>query len=233
MTLQVITPENMSNQFDFGNITASKITLKTDDTTLVTAADGTLGLSADAQTIVSPAAANIINGDANGKALLLRADIQANETAWNGNETSNFMSITPGGINGHNVAFAFDYTNDGFVEGVQDAIGQAILANSNIVYDDVADSITAAIGNSSFGDGLNFASGTVTVLSDPNSPYTVGVTTAGVSVTPVASTDADNLFKVSTNDSRGVVDPADIRAALAVEEIQDAFGVPQALAFAL
>ena len=82
MPKQFVKPENLSNQFDFGNITASKITIKIDSSLITSPTTGELGLSAASLTIISPDAGNLVKGDANGKALFTQADLQAAETAF-------------------------------------------------------------------------------------------------------------------------------------------------------
>ena len=134
----------------------------------------------------------------------------AAETEWERSEVNDFLIVAPGGTSGHSVSFTYDWTNDDFVEAVQDAIGLAALAGAGIAYDDVADSISSALGNLTFGDGLSSTGLTaVEVKPDAASPYTVAVTAAGVSVTPVPSADAGNIFKLGSDD-RGFVDLAAI-----------------------
>lgn len=227
-TFQQVFLADLNTTFDIGVTEANKISIKIDGT-LVKNADGSLGLSGGSLTVVSPDAGNIIIPDTNGKAFLNQAAIQAIETVWSGSEPDSFLTITPGGTNGHTVTYGFDWTNAAFVEAVQDAIGVAALAGAGITYDDVANTISTTLGNITFGDGLNYAADVVSVKPDTSSPYTVGVTSAGVSVTPVASSDANNLFKIGS-DNRGLVDSDDIKA-LATVDVCNAFGVLMYKAF--
>ena len=229
----VVKPENLNVEFDIGSLTTNKISIKIDGT-LTKDAAGNVGLSAASLTIVSPDTGNILTADANGKAFLNQAGVQAVETVWSASEPSGFLTSTPSGTNGHTVTYGFDWTNAAFVEAVQDAVGSAIAAGAGITYDDVADSISSALGNIAFGDGLNYDTGAkiVTVKPDPASPSTVAVSAAGLSVTANVSTDAAdgaNLAKLGA-DSKIYVAGDDV-AALATVPLEDAFGVQFANAF--
>lgn len=203
--------------------------VKIDGTLQRNAATGEIGLAPGAVVVVSTDAGNIINTGVDGGALLTQADIQAVETVWNGDEPSGFMTVTESGINGHTVAYSFDYTNAGFVEGVQDAVGAAILNGAGITYDDVADAISTTLGNITFGNGLDLTAGTVTVLPDPASPSTVTVSAAGVSVQANVSADANNLATLGT-DNRIMVDEAAV-TALATVDVCDSSGNHRFFAF--
>ena len=224
MPVQVVKPENLGAEFDIGGEIPDKITLKI-DSSLAKSAAGVVGLSASSLQIVSPDAGNLLTGDASGKAFFSPASFAAAETSITFNAASSgFMSIATGGTNGHDLTASFNYADAAFVEGVQDAVGSALLAGVGITYDDVADSIGSALGNLTFGDGLNSSGATaVKVQPDPSSPSLVAVTPSGVSVTPGISPVAGNLAKLGV-DSKVLVEPADV-AALATEQIQDAFGV--------
>lgn len=195
---------------------------------LVRAPDGTITVDITQLDIVSQAAGNLLTTNAGG-AFFDQAALQAAETVWTGASTG-FLTVTPAGTNGHAPTFALDFTNAAFVEGVQDAVGQAILAGSGISYDDVADSISSALGNVTWGNGLTATGLTnVAVLPDPNSPSSVTVTAAGVSVTPGISVDAGNLATLGTDQKVHV--PAAAVTALATETICDLSGTPRFKAF--
>ncbi len=213
-------------------ISGGKVTVKLDGT-LQKNADGSIGLSSGSLTIVSPDAGNIIVPDSNGKAFLDAAAIAAVETVWQGSEADGFLSITPGGTNGHDVTYGFDWTNPAFVEAVQDAIGQAALAGAGITYDDVANAISTSLGNITFGSGLNFNAGTdtVSVLPDPASPALITVTAAGVSVQATVSTDSGNLL-VNGADNRPLLLPSAV-TGLATDIICDAAGNQRFRAFSI
>lgn len=224
MAQKVVTLANLSTTFDIGMIEADKINIKIDGT-LIKNADGTLGMSAASLVIVSPDTDNIIIADANGKAKLTQADVQAVETVWSASEPDSFLTITPAGINGHDVTYGFDWDNAVFKEAVQDAIGAAALAGAGVTYDDVANAISTNLGNIAFGDGLNYdtTANVVTVKPDTSSPSLVEVSTAGVKVTTGISSDTGNLAALGT-DNKVFVDPAGI-PPLATVDVQDVFGV--------
>jgi len=232
MPVQVVKPENLNVEFDIGTLTGNKISIKLDGT-MTKAANGEIGINGGAITVVSGDTGNIIKAGSAGGALLTQSDIESVETVWSGAEPDSFMTITPGGTNGHAVTYGFDWENPQFVEAVQDAIGQGVLAGSGIVYDDVANAIQSSLGNIAFGDGLNYdtVANIVKVKPDTASPSAITVTAAGLSVTPGISADANNVAKLGT-DNKVLVDSADI-VALADEVLQDAFGVPFANAHSI
>ena len=63
-----------------------------------------------------------------------------------------FLTITPSGTNGHVITITANWADPAFIEAVQDAVGQAILAaaSGTLVYDDVANTIKTAMGNLGF-----------------------------------------------------------------------------------
>lgn len=214
--------QNLNTTFDIGVAEPNKISIKIDGT-LVKNLDGSLGINGASLTVVSADAGNIIVAGTDGKAYLDQAALQAVETVWSGTEPDSFLTITPGGINGHNVTYGFDWTNTAFIEAVQDAVGQAILSGAGITYDDVANAISTTIGNIAFGDGLALTGSILSVLPDPASPSTVTVGPAGVNVIPGISTDTGNMAVLGT-DNKVLVDTASI-IALATVDVCDAFGV--------
>ena len=218
---------NLGAEFDIGTIEANKIHIKLDGTLTRNIATGEIGLNGGAVTVVSADAGNIlVSSGTDGGAFVDQAGIQAVETVWSGSNPDGFLTSTAGGTNGHTVTYGFDWTNAAFVEAVQDAIGTAALAGAGITYDDVANAISTSLGNITFGDGLNYNTGTntVAVQSDPASPMPVTVSAAGVSVSPAYSADAGNLVG-NGSDSLPFVDPVDVEA-LATYAGNDAFGVP-------
>lgn len=228
----VIVP-NLGTEFDIGVDTANKITVKL-QASLVKNAAGEIGVDLTNLTLASNDAGQILSVGTDGGVYLNQAAIQAVETAWAGSEATGFMSVTPAGTNGHAPTFAFDFTNAQFVEGVQDAVGQAIIsATDGLEYDDIANTIATTLGNLTFGNGLTTSGTTaVAVLADPNSPSLVTIGPAGVSVTPGISADANNLAQLGT-DNKVFVDSADVVAAVSTastEVICDAFGVQLAKA---
>lgn len=178
------------------------------------------GLAIVADKVVANVDGTTLQLNATDQIELVPGAVAANETAFGGTgSTDMFLSVTPGGTNGHTPSYVFDYSAAAFVEGVQDAVGQAILSGAGITYDDVSDSISSVLGNITFGDGLSFtgAGGTVSVLPNPASPYAISVSPAGVTVTPVASgdtVDGANLFRIGT-DSRAYVATNDVQTVAA------------------
>lgn len=204
-TQNVVIVPNLGSEFAVGTDEAGKITVKL-DTSIVKAPDGTLGVNINALDIVSTDAGNLLSVGTDGGAVFNQAALQAAETAWTGSSTG-FLTVTPAGNNGHAPTFAIDFTDAAFVEAAQDAIGAAIIdAADGIEYDDIANTIKTTLGNLAFGNGLTVdpVTNTVSILPDPNSPTTITVTAAGLSV------DA---------------------SAEATEVLCDAFGVPLAKAF--
>ena len=173
--------------------------------------------------IVDDEAGNLLTVGPDGGAFINQAAIEAAETAWSGASTG-FLTVTPAGTNGHAPTFALDFTDATFVEGVQDAVGQALLSGSGITYDDVSDTISSALGNLTFGNGLTQSGMTnLAVLADPNSPSLVAVTPAGISIIPGISSDANNLAKLGSDD-KVMVDPADVSTAIGTVEIRNLAG---------
>lgn len=164
-------------------VVTDKVEIKIDGT-LVKNADGSLGLNGGAITVVSADTGNVLVAGGDGGAFFNQAALQTIETAWTGADASGFLTVAPGGVNGHTVAYGFDFTNALFVEAVQDAIGAAILQGAGVTYDDVANAISTSLGNITFGDGLAYDAGTntVSVRPDPASPSTISVSPAGLSV---------------------------------------------------
>ena len=210
-------------------VVAGKLTVKLDGT-LEKKADGSIGITGGAITVVSTDGGNLISAGGDGGAFLSAADVQAVESAWVGTSASGALVINAGGTNGHGPSFSIDYTDTAFIEGVQDAVGQAILAGSGITYDDVADSISSVLGNLVAGNGIQVTGGNqISVVADPASPSTVTVGAAGISVTPGISADAGNLASLGT-DNRVMVDPAGV-TALATDTLCDLAGNPIADVF--
>lgn len=222
-TVNVVTIGNLGTEFDIGVLEGSTIRLKLDGT-LQKDGSGNIGVDLSGLSIISGDAGNVLVAGGDDGAFFDQAALQAIETVWAGVEASGFMAVTPAGTNGHAPTFVFDYANAAFVEGVQDAIGAAVLAGAGITYNDVADSISSALGALTFGDGLTSSGLTaVAVLPDPASVSTVTVSATGVAVTPGISVDAGNLASAGT-DSGVNVDPAGVLALLTVD-VCDAFNV--------
>ncbi len=228
-----VKPENLGSEFSIGGVEANQITLVVDNTLAKDPISGAIGLSASALQIVAPDPLNLLNTDANGKALFTATDFQAAETALTQNAASaGFMTVTPGGTNGHDLTTTFNWTDVDFVEAVTDAVGTMVVdAADGLEFDDLTNTLASVLGNLAFGDGLvSNGSTNVAVQPDPASPSTVSVSAAGVFVTPGISTDAVNVAKLGT-DNKVLVSVADLRTNLATEQIQDAFGVDVCLAF--
>ena len=227
-TVNAVFVDNLGLEFDVTGTNpdeASKIKIKIDGSLVRDVTTGEIGLSGASLTVVSADAGNIVIAGSDGKAYLDQSGIQAVESVWSGSEASGFLTVTPGGTNGHAVTYGFDWNNADFREACQDAVGAAAIAGSGLSYDDLANSISTTLGNITFGNGLNYDTGAniVTVQPDPASPSAVSVGAAGVSVTPGISADANNLAKLGT-DNRVLVDSADV-TALATVDVCDAFGV--------
>ena len=179
---------------------------------------------------VSADAGNILSAGADTGVLFTQADLQASETAFAATSSTGALTITAGGTNGHAPTFAFNYADAAFIEGVQDAVGSAIMEGVGITYDDALNAISSAAGNLTFGNGLVNTSGTVSVVADPASPDAVTVSASGVSVTTGISSDAGNLASLGT-DNRVMVDPAGV-TGLATINICNLAGDVVAKAFA-
>lgn len=214
-TLNVVTPGNLSNQFSIGGETANEITIVEQNMDIV---------SGDAGNVLTQSGTD-------GGAFFNQAALQTIETVWAGTvgAASGALVITAGGTNGHAPTFTMDYTNADFIEGVQDAIGQAVLAGAGITYDDVADSISSTLGNLTFGDGLTSTGTTaVAVLPNPASVLPVTVSAAGVAVAQNVSADAGNLATLGT-DNRVNVAPAAVENLMTID-VCDAFNTSLFLA---
>ena len=213
---------NLGTFFDLSNGTSVEPRLGTGITQDVA---GAIQVDISALDIVSADAGNLIQSGTDDGALFTQVDLQAAETVWNGTvgAGAGFLGVTAGGTNGHAPTFTLNYSDADFVEGVQDAVGSAILAGAGITYDDVADSISSALGTLTFGDGLTSSGLTsVAVLPDPASPLAVSVSAAGVSVADAVSADAGNLASLGTDNLTNVA-PGAVRS-LATQEICDVFG---------
>lgn len=84
-----------------------------------------------------------------------------------------FLTITPAGTKGHEVTVVPNWTDPAFVEAVQDAVGQAIMAaaGGTLVYDDVANTIKTAMANLSFPMSVRQnADNSVTLVNDAAAP---------------------------------------------------------------
>ena len=91
--------------------------------------------------------------DGSGKLGINPAAIAGVETPVTvGAGQATFLTITPGGVNGHAITIGANWTDAAFVEAVQDAVGAAILAaaGGTITYDDVANTIATSMGNLAF-----------------------------------------------------------------------------------
>lgn len=184
MTIEVVRPGDFDNGFEVNALAADGISLNV-QASLVQDGTGAWGVDVAALNLLDPVAGNLLTQNAAGEILFNQAALQSAETVWTATSPDSVITVTPGGTNGHAVSFQLNPTAPAFVEAVQDAVGQAILAGTGITYDDVSDSISAALGNLTFGNGLNNPAtngGTLEVLPDPASPATVSVSAAGVSV---------------------------------------------------
>lgn len=111
--------------------------------------------------------------DASGKLGIDPASLTANETPITVPSAPAFLTITPGGTNGHAITVAANWADPAFVEAVQDAVGQAIMAAAGgaITYDDVANTIAAALGNLAFPMSVTKdAGGNVILTNDAATP---------------------------------------------------------------
>lgn len=228
---EVITLQTIGTEFEVAGAGAAGAQLKLKvDTTITQNGAGELGVDITALDIVSADGGNLLTVGGDGGAFFNQAALQAAETVWSGASTG-FLTVTPAGTNGHAPTFALDFTDPVFIEGVQDAVGQALLNGAGITYDDVANSISSALGSVTWGNGLTATGLTnVAVLADPNSPSAVTVTAAGISVTPGISTDAGNLATLGS-DNKVMVDPAAIDA-LATITLCSVDGTPLMKGFA-
>lgn len=199
--------------------------------------DGTLGFDANGALTVNFPVLDVVSADtgnlvvastADGGAFIDQAAIQSAETPWTGS-SAGFLTVTPAGTNGHAPTYVFDYTDPVFVEAVQDAIGDAIAAGNDISYDDALNAISSAVVASTAGLGLQKVGDVVSIVPDPNSPDTVTVTAAGLSVQSVPSSDVGNLITTGADGSL-FLDAAAI-TALATEEVCDLAGNPTFRAF--
>lgn len=128
-----------------------------------------------------------------------------------------FLTITPSGTNNHTITITPNWTDPAFVEAVQDAVGQAILAaaGGTLNYDDVANTIATTMGNLGFPMTVKKdATGAVTLENDQaapgNSKY-YGTDGAGVkgwfALPPSgASSDAGN-YLVNGSDGKPFLGP--------------------------
>jgi hypothetical protein len=124
--------------------------------------------------------------DASGKLGIAPGAIPAETALMVGASQPAFLTITPAGTKGHEVTVVPNWTDAAFVEAVQDAVGQAILAaaGGTLVYDDVANTIKTAMANLGFPMTVKQnADNTVTLVNDAlapgNSKY-YGTDAAGV-----------------------------------------------------
>lgn len=124
--------------------------------------------------------------DASGKLGINPAAIPAETPLTVGTSQPAFLTITPSGTNGHVITITANWADPAFIEAVQDAVGQAILAaaGGTLVYDDVANTIKTAMANLGFPMSVKKnADDTVTLVNDAlapgNSKY-YGTDAAGV-----------------------------------------------------
>jgi len=200
-TQNVVIVPNLGLEFDIGTIEANKIRLKIDGS-LTRAADGTISVNQAALTIVSGDAGNILTAGGDGGAFVDQAAIQAVETVWAGTTSTDGLTITAGGTNGHTPTINIDWTHPTIREAVQDHIGAAALNGAGITYDDAMNALNVALQNLSAGPGIAINAGAISV---------------------VYSADAGNLAAAGTDGGVNVA-PAGV-LALATEDVCDAFGV--------
>ena len=148
--------------------------------------------------------------DATGLLGIAPAAIPAETPLTVGASQPAFLTITPSGTNGHVITITMNWTDPAFIEAVQDAVGQAILAaaGGTLVYDDVANTIKTAMANLGFPMSIKKnADDSVTLVNDAaapgNSKY-YGTDAAGVkgwfSLPPSgASSDAGNYLVDGTD----------------------------------
>lgn len=111
--------------------------------------------------------------DASGKLGINPAAIPAETPLTVGASQPAFLTITPSGANGHVITITMNWTDPAFIEAVQDAVGQAILAaaGGTLVYDDVANTIKTAMANLGFPLSIKKnADDTVTLVNDAAAP---------------------------------------------------------------
>jgi len=230
MVMNVITPDNLGLEFELGTSVANKITVNVGAGLSKDPTTGQISFDPTAVTVTSSDAGNLLTAGGDNGVFFDQAALQASETAFSGT-SSGFLTVAPAGTNGHAPTFSFDYEDAAFVEGVQDAIGQAITSTTDgISYDDALNVLTATIASLAAGDGVAITGGNnISVTPDPASPLTVSASAAGVNVAQTVSTDIGNLANLGA-DAKVNVAPAAV-TALATEEVQDAFGVTLFKAF--
>ncbi len=111
--------------------------------------------------------------DASGLLGIAPAAIPAETPLTVGASQPAFLTITPSGTNGHVITITMNWTDPAFIEAVQDAVGQAILAaaGGTLVYDDVANTIKTAMANLGFPMSIKKnADDTVTLVNDTATP---------------------------------------------------------------
>ena len=125
--------------------------------------------------------------DGSGKLGINPAAIAGVETPVTvGAGQATFLTITPGGVNGHAITIGANWTDAAFVEAVQDAVGAAILAaaGGTITYDDVANTIATSMGNLAFPMTVTKdGSGAVLLTNDvvaPGNSFYYGTNGSGV-----------------------------------------------------
>ncbi|MFN3785230.1 MAG: hypothetical protein ACK4RS_00185 [Thiothrix sp.] len=131
-----------------------------------------------------------------------------------------------------------------FVEAVQDAVGQGILANSGLTYDDAANAIRAAVGNMTVGDTDTIdmtMTGTNAVITaelriDPNTNNLLTKSAAGAAVmkpavlsaVEAAITVSGFIIDTTANQLQSTVTVNGVNKTMtrALEPVEDAFGTP-------
>lgn len=121
-----------------------------------------------------------------------------------------FLTITPGGVNGHEITIAANWLDAAFVEAAQDAVGAAIIAaaGGTITYDDIANTIATTLGNLTFPmTVIKDGTGQVLLVNDvaaPGNSFYYGTDAAGVkgwyALPPSGvSADAGNYLQAGTD----------------------------------
>ncbi|MCE7980360.1 MAG: hypothetical protein DYG89_04150 [Caldilinea sp. CFX5] len=111
--------------------------------------------------------------DASGKLGIAAGAIPPETPLTVGPTQPAFLTITPSGTNGHVITITANWADPAFIEAVQDAVGQAILAaaGGTLVYDDVANTIKTAMANLGFPLSIKKnADDTVTLVNDAAAP---------------------------------------------------------------
>lgn len=124
--------------------------------------------------------------DASGKLAIDPASLAQTPISAGASQPA-FLAIVPSGTDNHTITITPNWTDPAFVEAVQDAVGQAIMAaaGGTLTYDDVANTIATTLGNLGFPMSVkkDAATGAVTLENDqaaPGNSMYYGTNAAGV-----------------------------------------------------